>query len=629
SSSNQPILDSTTSHRTNVDPLHTPFSWPYDAQLEELQTNAYFSEAEKEFRFDWLNEGITVEQWIQPDADYTDRLPYNQEWRVNDSTNACGSSQDTSVVRETCIDTTVTTIVQPIATEPSVTCFVNDTNDLICTPCQQSYSIGATPVELIDSTTYRPQVNEENSLNDSPTTRTMFSSISYGDANFGEALPTSLSQRISTMQQPKIRHETACPRSVNHTAPRTCNDAMMVAASAALANFHHRGSLQLWQFLVALLDDTKSQHLICWTGRTLEFKLNDPEEVARLWGIQKNRPAMNYDKLSRSLRYYYEKGIMQKVSGERYVYRFVYEPDILFALAFPGEEHQPVEQSDSSVTDNNSSEESSSSVNFDYTKDQRLLVSSVFRNMTQPTTCVTNEDLDIKGFEGTITTSSSFISSTTLEATASGQFNDEVNLQYSHSCANYWNAFSPMSNSISAGMFFKRTTDDPIQKPSMTVESTDKTTNTKHFLKASTRESLFQYGTYLPNTGQFNTLDDECTGIHWVLPISDAYTTTSLNGTHQCKDVYRIRPWTRWSPTDHVRLNTPPGIFTTTEDCTTSFVQVGLDQPHYHDCSNEGVIDGLEERTYLSTPAPEMTTRSFDEGYHQESCVLSLNHPNH
>ncbi|VDL57856.1 unnamed protein product [Hymenolepis diminuta] len=93
-----------------------------------------------------------------------------------------------------------------------------------------------------------------------------------------------------------------------------------------------KGSLQLWRFLITMLDDPASQHLICWAGRKLEFKLNEPEEVARLWGIQKNRPTMNYDKLSRSLRYYYEKGIISKVSGERYVYRFVYEPEVLANL---------------------------------------------------------------------------------------------------------------------------------------------------------------------------------------------------------------------------------------------------------------------------------------------------------
>ncbi|KAJ0173827.1 hypothetical protein K1T71_010976 [Dendrolimus kikuchii] len=37
--------------------------------------------------------------------------------------------------------------------------------------------------------------------------------------------------------------------------------------------------------------------------------------MARRWGAQKNRPAMNYDKLSRSLRYYYENGIMQTVAA--------------------------------------------------------------------------------------------------------------------------------------------------------------------------------------------------------------------------------------------------------------------------------------------------------------------------
>ncbi|XP_068023193.1 ETS translocation variant 4 isoform X3 [Melanerpes formicivorus] len=99
--------------------------------------------------------------------------------------------------------------------------------------------------------------------------------------------------------------------------------------------YQRRGSLQLWQFLVALLDNPTNSHFIAWTGRGMEFKLIEPEEVARLWGIQKNRPAMNYDKLSRSLRYYYEKGIMQKVAGERYVYKFVCEPQALFSPACP------------------------------------------------------------------------------------------------------------------------------------------------------------------------------------------------------------------------------------------------------------------------------------------------------
>ena len=48
----------------------------------------------------------------------------------------------------------------------------------------------------------------------------------------------------------------------------------------------------------------------------------DPDEVARLWGRRKNKPNMNYDKLSRALRYYYDKHILTKVQGKRYTYRF-------------------------------------------------------------------------------------------------------------------------------------------------------------------------------------------------------------------------------------------------------------------------------------------------------------------
>ena len=58
-----------------------------------------------------------------------------------------------------------------------------------------------------------------------------------------------------------------------------------------------------FQFLLELLTDKSCQHFINWTGDGWEFKMTDPDEVARRWGIRKNKPKMNYEKLSRGLRY--------------------------------------------------------------------------------------------------------------------------------------------------------------------------------------------------------------------------------------------------------------------------------------------------------------------------------------
>lgn len=67
-------------------------------------------------------------------------------------------------------------------------------------------------------------------------------------------------------------------------------------------------SVTLWQFLLQLLREQGNGHIISWTSRDGgEFKLVDAEEVARLWGLRKNKTNMNYDKLSRALRYYYDK----------------------------------------------------------------------------------------------------------------------------------------------------------------------------------------------------------------------------------------------------------------------------------------------------------------------------------
>uniref|UniRef100_A0A3Q3X8G9 ETS domain-containing protein n=1 Tax=Mola mola TaxID=94237 RepID=A0A3Q3X8G9_MOLML len=83
------------------------------------------------------------------------------------------------------------------------------------------------------------------------------------------------------------------------------------------------GPIQLWQFLLELLLDSACRTFISWTGDGWEFKMSDPTEVAKRWGQCKNKPKMNYEKLSRGLRYYYHKNIIHKTAGKRYVYRFV------------------------------------------------------------------------------------------------------------------------------------------------------------------------------------------------------------------------------------------------------------------------------------------------------------------
>lgn len=57
--------------------------------------------------------------------------------------------------------------------------------------------------------------------------------------------------------------------------------------------YQRRGSLQLWQFLVALLDDPSNSHFIAWTGRGMEFKLIEPEEVSLTVGKKKLNPSWN------------------------------------------------------------------------------------------------------------------------------------------------------------------------------------------------------------------------------------------------------------------------------------------------------------------------------------------------
>ncbi|KAG0425415.1 hypothetical protein HPB47_027412 [Ixodes persulcatus] len=104
--------------------------------------------------------------------------------------------------------------------------------------------------------------------------------------------------------------------------PSTPDSFQMFRAASARFASQGSGQIQLWQFLLELLSDSTNANCITWEGQNGEFKLIDPDEVARRWGERKSKPNMNYDKLSRALRYYYDKNIMTKVHGKRYAYKF-------------------------------------------------------------------------------------------------------------------------------------------------------------------------------------------------------------------------------------------------------------------------------------------------------------------
>ncbi|KAK7099185.1 ets DNA-binding protein pokkuri-like isoform X2 [Littorina saxatilis] len=86
----------------------------------------------------------------------------------------------------------------------------------------------------------------------------------------------------------------------------------------------------LWEFIYQLLQERASisRNFVCWEGNgsDLVFRIVNPTGLAELWGHQKNRSNMTYEKLSRALRYYYKMNIIKKVPGKRLTYKFLQHP---------------------------------------------------------------------------------------------------------------------------------------------------------------------------------------------------------------------------------------------------------------------------------------------------------------
>ncbi|XP_066276751.1 ETS-related transcription factor Elf-3-like isoform X2 [Branchiostoma lanceolatum] len=86
---------------------------------------------------------------------------------------------------------------------------------------------------------------------------------------------------------------------------------------------HSKGN-HLWEFVRDLLKNPSTNpKVIKWEDRRDGiFRFVQSEAVANMWGRKKNNPNMTYEKLSRAMRYYYKRQILQQVPERRLVYKF-------------------------------------------------------------------------------------------------------------------------------------------------------------------------------------------------------------------------------------------------------------------------------------------------------------------
>lgn len=75
-------------------------------------------------------------------------------------------------------------------------------------------------------------------------------------------------------------------------------------------------------FLFDILLDSNKSNIATWEDQKGMFRIRDPTKLADMWGEKRNRTNMTYEKLSRSLRHYYEKKILRKVPKRKYTYKF-------------------------------------------------------------------------------------------------------------------------------------------------------------------------------------------------------------------------------------------------------------------------------------------------------------------
>lgn len=139
----------------------------------------------------------------------------------------------------------------------------------------------------------------------------------------GSDLGMEVKRSLGRNSVPNYNKSDGSPNKRRRGRPRKINSDSTDILETKKSKHSARGT-HLWEFIRdILLHPDLNEGLLKWEDRSEGiFKFLRSEAVAQLWGQKKKNSSMTYEKLSRAMRYYYKREILERVDGRRLVYKF-------------------------------------------------------------------------------------------------------------------------------------------------------------------------------------------------------------------------------------------------------------------------------------------------------------------